>query len=162
VDSVNINNNRFANAARAKPPGQPNPVVAQNPPAAVQNPPPAPSPTNAVAAARPVELNRAIAIGQKARIEFLYSIQPDCSSNGQINVRILESPQHGTLTVENGQGFSNFPKDNQRYDCNTRKSDGTLVFYEPESGFSGKDSITLDIIWPLGQSAKWHYSVEVK
>jgi len=77
-------------------------------------------------------------------------------------VRILEKPQHGTLTVENGQGFTNYPKENQRYECNTRKSDGTLVFYEPESEFTGKDSITLDIIFPLGQSSKRHYSIEIK
>ena len=77
-------------------------------------------------------------------------------------MRILEKPQHGTLTVENGQGFTNYPKENQRYECNTRKSDGTLVFYEPESEFTGKDSITLDIIFPLGQSSKRHYSIEIK
>jgi hypothetical protein len=144
-----------------KPPATPNPTVAQNPPAA-QSPRPAPSSPNAPAAPQTVEITRVAAIGQKLRVEFLYSIQPDCSSSGETNVRIVEAPQHGTLMVENGQGFTNFPKDNQRYDCNTRKSDGTLVFYEPESGFSGKDSITVDVIFPFGQSSKRHYSIEVK
>jgi hypothetical protein len=151
----------LALAFGTKPTAPPNQAVAQNPPA-VQNPPPAQSSPNAAAAPQTVEIARVAAIGQKLRVEFLFSISPDCSSNGQTHVRIAEAPQHGTVTIENGQSFTNFPKDNQRYDCNTRKSDGTLVFYDPESGFSGKDSITLDVIFPLGQSSKRHYSIEVK
>jgi hypothetical protein len=150
----------LALALGTKPAATQNPVVAQNPPT-VQNPPAQSSP-NTAAASQTVEITRFAAIGQKLRVEFLYSISPDCSSNGQTHVRIAEAPQHGTLSIENGQGFTSFPKDNQRYDCNTRKSDGTLVFYDPESGFSGKDSITLDVIFPLGQSSKRHYSIEVK
>ena len=144
----------LALAFGAKPAATQNPVVAQNPPAQ--------SSPNTAAAPQTVEITRVAATGQRLRVEFLYSISPDCSSNGQTHVRIAEAPQHGALAIENGQGFTNFPKDNQRYDCNTRRSDGTLVFYDPESGFSGKDSITLDVIFPLGQSSKRHYSIEVK
>jgi len=53
-------------------------------------------------------------------------------------------------------------RETQRYDCNTRRSEGTLVFYEPEPEFTGKDSITLDIIFPLGQASMRHYSIEVR
>jgi hypothetical protein len=165
VDGVANTNRNLANnltvTAGAQPPAPPSPVVAQNPPAA-QSPPTVQSPPTAPNPPQLVELARVAAIGQKLRVEFLYSIQPDCSSAGQTHVRILEAPQHGTLTVENGQGFTNFPRDNQRYDCNTRRSDGTLVFYEPEAGFSGKDSVTLDVIFPMGQSSKRHYAIEVR
>ena len=165
VDNVNNNNrllaNKLADTANANPPAAPNPAVAQNQPP-LQNPPPAQNVPNAAALPQPVELSRVVATGQKLRLEFLYAIQPDCSSTGQTTVRILEEPQHGALTVENGQGFTNFPKENQRYECNMRKSDGTLIFYEPQSDYTGKDSITLDIIFPLGQSSKRHYSIEVK
>ena len=54
------------------------------------------------------------------------------------------------------------PKDNQRYDCNTRRSDGTLVFYEPGSGYTGADSISLYVIYPVGTAQTRHYAVEVK
>jgi hypothetical protein len=69
---------------------------------------------------------------------------------GATSVRVLEPPQHGRLTVGKGQGFTSFEKDNQRYDCNMRKSDGTYVFYEPEDGYEGADSVTLDITFPWG------------
>ena len=78
------------------------------------------------------------------------------------SVRILEPPQHGRLTIVNGQGFTSFARENQRYDCNLRKSDGTLVFYEPESGFAGEDSVTLDIIYPTGQSSRQRYAIDVR
>lgn len=89
-------------------------------------------------------------------------INEDLRGHGPTIVHILEQPQHGTVRVENGQAFTNFPKENQRYDCNMRKSEGTLVFYEPESEFAGKDSILLDVIFPAGQSSKRHYSIEVR
>src|SRR5262252_78278 len=131
----NTNRNFVNNVADTvgKPPAAPNPVVAQNPSPA-QSPPPAQNPSATPNPSQPVELTRVVAAGQNLRLEFLYWIQPDCSSAGITNVRIVEAPQHGTLMVEQGQGFSSFPRDNQRYDCNTRKSDGTLVFYQPESG----------------------------
>lgn len=153
--------NNVANAVTTKTTVPSNPVVAENP-APAQNPAPPQNPPNAPNASQTFELARVVATGQKLRLEFLYAIQPDCSSAGQTIVRILEEPQHGTLAVENGQGFTNFPKENQRYECNIRKSDGTLVFYEPKSGYTGTDSVTLDIIFPLGQSSKRHYAIEVR
>jgi hypothetical protein len=130
-------------------------LVALPPPAAL-NPAAAPNP------AQPPDLTKVVAIGQRLRVEFLYALEPDCSSMGVTSVRILEPPQHGKLTVENGQGFTGFAKENQRYDCNMRKSDGTLVFYDPEPGFAGNDTITLDIIFPTGQSSRQHYAIDVK
>ena len=109
-----------------------------------------------------LELTRFVAAGQRLRVEFLVAIEPDCSSMGQTAVRVIEQPAHGTLTVEDGQGFTNFAKDNQRYECNTRRSDGTLVFYEPKPDYNGADSITLNVIYPGGFAQTRHYSIEVK
>jgi hypothetical protein len=135
-----------ANAAAAQTPAVPAPVAL--PPSAM--------------AADLVDMARIVAMGQKLRLEFLYAIEPDCSSMGVTSVRIIEPPQHGRLTVENGQGFTGFARDNQRYGCNTRKSDGTLVFYEPESGFAGGDSMTLEVIFPTGQSSRRRYAITVR
>jgi Domain of Unknown Function with PDB structure (DUF3857)/Transglutaminase-like superfamily len=162
VDQVNMANALLAGkqAGPATPPAPPNPAAAQNQPA--PQIPPVQRVQNAAAPSQPTEFSRVVPSGGKLRVEFLYSIQPDCSSAGQTTVRVLEKPQHGAVTVENGQDFTSFPKENQRYECNTHKADGTLVFYRPEPEFIGKDSITLDIIYPLGQSTKRHYSIDVR
>jgi hypothetical protein len=81
---------------------------------------------------------------------------------GTTSVRILVQPQHGRLMVQKGRGFTSFEKDNQRYDCNRRKSDGTFVFYQPERGYAGKDLITLDIIFPTGQASQRRYAIDVR
>jgi len=109
-----------------------------------------------------VELTRAVPIDHKLRIDFIYAINPDCSSIGLASVRVIGQPDHGNIAVENGTGYSNFPPENQRYECNKRKSEGISIVYEPHPGFTGADSITLDIIFPHGLETKRHYSIEVK
>ena len=109
-----------------------------------------------------VELTRAVAIDHKLPIDFIYAINPDCSSIGLASVRVVGQPDHGNVAVENGTGYSKFPPENQRYECNKRKSEGISIVYEPHPGFTGADSITLDIIFPRGLQMKRHYSIEVK
>jgi transglutaminase-like putative cysteine protease len=143
-----------ANAAAAQSPAVP--LLAALPPTAGPGISAAPGPS------RPLELARVAAAGERLRVEFLYAIEPDCSSMGTTSVRILEQPQHGRLTVQKGRGFTGFEKDNQRYDCNTRKSDGTYVFYQPKTGYGGKDSFTLDVIFPTGQASRRQYAIDVR
>jgi hypothetical protein len=110
----------------------------------------------------PREITEMVAAGQKLRVAFLYSIQPNCSPVGQIAIRILEQPQHGTLTIEEGQGFTIFADDNPRAACNTSKSDGTLVFYRPNDDYLGTDAISLSISYPSGHTATRHYMIMVE
>jgi hypothetical protein len=109
-----------------------------------------------------LERTRVVASDQKLRLDFLYSMNPDCTSMGFATVRIIEQPKHGRISVENGTGFTSFPQSNQRYECNKKRSDGVVVVYEPDSGFTGTDSVNIDAIYPLGTSNKRHYSIEVK
>jgi hypothetical protein len=109
-----------------------------------------------------LERTRVVASDQKLRLDFLYSVNPDCTSMGFATVRITEQPKHGRITVENGTGFTSFPQNNQRYECNKKRSDGVVVVYEPDSGFTGTDSVNIDAIFPSGTSGKRHYSIEVK
>jgi transglutaminase-like putative cysteine protease len=143
--------NRRVDANAAASPGPPS-VPIQNAAAA---------PT-AARSPQTIETTRFVAAGQKLRLEFAYDIEADCTSRGQTTVRVLAQPAHGTVTIEKGQAFTSFPKENQRYECNTRKSDGTLIFYEPNSDYTGADSATLYIIYPSGSARTVRYSIEVK
>ncbi len=109
-----------------------------------------------------LELTRAAAAEQKSRLDFLYDLQPDCSSAGKLVVRVLEQPQHGTLSVENGQALTDFPQDDQRAACNAHQSDGTLVFYQPSADYHGADSIILSVTSPVAGDRQRHYAIEVK
>ena len=109
-----------------------------------------------------LELARAAAAEQRSRLDFLFDLAPDCSSAGKPVVRVLEQPQHGTLAIENGQAFTDFPQDDRRAACNTKQSDGTLVFYQPSADYRGADSITLSVTSSVTGTLKRHYAIDVK
>ena len=109
-----------------------------------------------------LELTRAATAEQKSRLDFLSDLQPDCSSAEKLEVRVLEQPQHGTLAIENGQAFTEFPQDDRRAACNARQSDGRLVFYQPDADYRGADSITLSVTSPVTGDLKRHYAIDVK
>ena len=71
---------------------------------------------------------------------------------GFATVRIIEQPKHGRVTIENGTGFTAFPQNNLQYKCNQHGSDGVILTYEPESGFTGTDSVNIDAIFASGTS----------
>lgn len=107
------------------------------------------------------EIARAIKIGQKGTLDFMVSLNLDCTSTGPANVRVIEQPKHGNVTVGNSMGRVNFPQDNPRSACNAKDVAGTLISYEPEAGFSGADSVTLDLTFASGSTSKRHYSIAV-
>jgi hypothetical protein len=108
------------------------------------------------------QAHRIATADHKLLLDFLYSVDPDCASKGFAAVRVVEAPKNGKLATEQGTGFPNFAKDNPRHECNIRKIDGVSVFYEPNSGFLGPDSIALDVIFPSGSLSKRRYSIDVK
>jgi hypothetical protein len=78
-----------------------------------------------------LEIKRTAVVDQVLQIDFLYSINPDCSSIGVASVRTIEGPQHGKLTIGKGSGFTNFPQENPRQACNRRRTEGMLMYYQP-------------------------------
>jgi hypothetical protein len=66
------------------------------------------------------------------------------------------------VTIENGTGFTSFPEKNLRSECNKRRSDGVSVLYDPEPGFTGPDSIDVDIVYPDGSFSKRRYAIDVR
>jgi hypothetical protein len=108
-----------------------------------------------------LEIKRTAVVDQPLQVDFLYSINPDCSSVGVAGVRTIEEPKHGKLTIAKGSGFSNFPQDNPRQACNRGRSEGMLMYYRPEAGYLGPDSLTIDVIYGDGASRKRHYAIAV-
>jgi hypothetical protein len=139
------------------------PPPAATPQAAAQTRPSSnPRPPQSGAVPQILERARAVASDKQLRLDFVYTLNPDCTSIGFATIRIIEQPKHGKITVENGTGFTSFAKDNLRYECNKSRSDGVVIVYEPESEFKGTDSVFIDAIFASGTSQKRHYTIEVK
>jgi hypothetical protein len=119
-------------------------------------------PATTQSAPQTVELRRVAAADQLLHVAFVPALNPDCSSIGFVTVRVIEQPKHGKVSVENGTGFSVYPQNDLRFECNKRKTDGINIFYSPDSRYFGADSITVDLITPDGGFGKRHYSIDVR
>jgi hypothetical protein len=109
-----------------------------------------------------IEISRVVAADRNIRLDTLFSINPDCTSIGYATVRIVEQPKHGMVTIENSTGFTNFPANNLRAECNKQRSDGVAIIYKPEPGYTGPDSADFDAIFPTGNLSKRHYTIAVR
>jgi hypothetical protein len=92
------------------------------------------------AAPNTVDLKRAGAAGAKLRLDFLYSINPDCTSIGFATIRVVDQPRHCRITIDNGTGFTNFPASNPRTECNKRSGPAARRFCG--------DPRTRKLFWP--------------
>lgn len=98
--------------------------------------------------------------GRTIHVEFYNHINADCSSIGAAVMRVTQAPLHGRVTSAVGLGFPSFAKDNQRHHCNTRRVQGTHVYYASKPGFTGQDRFAYDVIWYDGEL--WKHDVEVQ
>jgi hypothetical protein len=57
---------------------------------------------------------RTVASGAKQRIGFFAALNPDCTASGDVNVRVIKQPEHGTVETVATTGYTHFPKENIR------------------------------------------------
>lgn len=99
-----------------------------------------------------------LAAGTSARLEFLTSINPDCTPTGHApTVRVLRPPQHGSLDVAPVQDYPAFVRGNARFSCNKVRVPGTLMTYRPQADFVGTDDFTYEIF--TGGGEMMHYDI---
>jgi hypothetical protein len=92
---------------------------------------------------------RTIVSGERQRIDFYVALNPDCTPQGYVTVRIVTPPVHGELTTERGVDYPNYPKANQRYQCNLTKSPLINVYYKSNPGYVGADTATIEWDSPM-------------
>ena len=111
---------------------------------------------------RPVaEITSQVIADQSKLIAFLYELKTDCSTAAFATVSTIEPPKHGKISIDRGTGYSNFPQSNPRFDCNKNQSEGVKITYEPNRGFVGDDTLTVDILYADKSVSRRHYSIKV-
>ena len=159
LTNVNMNNYAFRNSGNAS--TRPTPVPAavatvrpatgptQTGPAQPTEPKPGsaarPAPASPPPAApAPLERKRYVAAGHAVRLDFFYSIYPDCSSIGFATVRSRRAanarPDRGR---KRHQPSPISRRTIRRVDCNKQRSDGVIVTYQPEPEYTGINSVEL-------------------
>jgi hypothetical protein len=105
---------------------------------------------------------RAALSGTEQRLDFFYAVHPDCTSEGYPTIRTVTQPVHGKLRVEQATDYTNFPKDNQRYECNKQRSPVVVVYYQSDLGYAGPDTAIIEVIFPSGVLRTYTFNVTVK
>lgn len=107
-------------------------------------------------------LERGAESGKKQRIDAFYSINPDCTAIGYPDVTVTRAPSHGQVTVDKGNEFPNFPKNNVRSSCNSVRVPATVYYYTSDDGYTGADNFSVEILTPNGFIYRKNYAVLVR
>jgi len=90
------------------------------------------------------------ASGQRIILTEFTALNPDCSSNGPVRIKIDVAPADGAIEVVSTQVFPNYPPDNVRNRCNSRRVPGQIVYYTSHAGFTGLDKVVFESFFPNG------------
>jgi hypothetical protein len=108
------------------------------------------------------QFTRVVASGTSQRIGFLYALNPDCTTSGNVSVRVTKQPEHGTVEITTATGFPTYSKENVRYKCNEHKVKGTHVNYKSAEKYVGDDALDLLVLFPAGFAWEVHLDVSVR
>jgi hypothetical protein len=114
-----------------------------------------------VFAQQPSTANISVPTGKKRLVGFFTSLNPDCSTAGEIDARVIRQPENGTVEVETGTGFANYADNNQRHACNLKPSPGMRVTYTSKESFIGSDTFEVEFLSGISDVV-WKYAVTVK
>ena len=112
-------------------------------------------------ALKPQLVVRGFDSGARQIVDDYYSVTPDCGNLGYPEIKIMHAPTHGTVSVDKGEAFPAFPKDNVRYECNKKKVASSQLFYESSPGFHGKDTFTIQVRFVNSNLRLVTYNVDV-
>jgi len=105
---------------------------------------------------------RIVASGTNQRIGFFYAVNPDCSANGDVNIRVTKQPDHGAVETAAATDFPSFERENIRYRCNQQKVRGQQVNYKSTEKYTGSDTLELLVLFPGGFNEEVHINIDVR
>lgn len=100
--------------------------------------------------------------GVQQRVEYAYALHPDCTLAGMPIAHVVTAPAHGAVTFAETQEYSNFPRGNQRYDCNKQKTPALDIYYTSATDYKGHDAFAVEILYPSGVISTRHFEMTVE
>jgi hypothetical protein len=113
-------------------------------------------------ATRVFNVNKVASPTNPIKLDFAASLNPDCSSIGPIEVRVITQPTLGQVQISRAQDYPRFTSNNQRYRCNARAVPGVRTMYTPRGGAIGQDTIVTETFFPSGNSHRTTFNVTVR
>ena len=111
---------------------------------------------------RKTDLTRYVPSGKSRTIWFVYAANPDCSSQGDIEMRTTKEPAHGAIEVVPGEGFVTFETESYRKNCGGKKLRGLNVNYKSSGGYVGPEQVVILALFPRGYAWEANFDISVK
>jgi hypothetical protein len=108
------------------------------------------------------QFTRVGASGAKLRLGFYTSLNPDCTTIGNVNIRVTKQPEHGSVETTTDINFPTYPKESSRSKCNDHKVRGVQVNYKSAEKYVGDDALDLLVLFPSGFAWEVHYDISVR
>ncbi|MCQ8279395.1 hypothetical protein NFI95_13195 [Acetobacteraceae bacterium KSS8] len=120
------------------------------------------SPNALLANAKLITVNKTTTAGAELRLASPLPLDRTCAPDGDVIVKLITPPDHGSVTITHGTVLPNFtPADGPQYLCNSRKALATLVTYRATPGFTGDDAAVIQIFFPDGRAPSVRYNITV-
>jgi hypothetical protein len=89
------------------------------------------------------------------------STNPDCTSLGTVELRVVQGPEHGRVSIRKAGVFPTFAASNPRSACNVRRVPGILATYVSQRGYVGDDLVVLEVFFPNGSAKRVTIAIRV-
>jgi hypothetical protein len=106
--------------------------------------------------------SKVVPSGEAKQLAFLTSLNPDCSVNADVTVRIVKEASHGTVEIGRGIGYPTYGRRDLRYFCNLSPREGYQVTYTSNADFKGDDEFEIEFFAPAGRYTVTRYAITVK
>ncbi|WP_210247602.1 hypothetical protein [Salinarimonas soli] len=101
---------------------------------------------------------RTAVVGKPLKLDHHMSLNPDCTSMGYPEARIIKPGSIGTVSTRKAADFSLFPASNARHVCNAKRASATQVWYVASR--AGSDTVSTRVIFPSGNAVTRTYVIE--
>jgi hypothetical protein len=105
---------------------------------------------------------RVVVSGKNSRVGFFTSLNPDCSSSADVNIRFNKQPEHGTVETSTTTHFPGYPKESVRFKCNQHRVKGTEIRYKSAEKYVGDDAFDMLVIFGDGIAWEGHFDISVR
>ena len=100
--------------------------------------------------------------GVPRQVWFSVSLNEDCSLMGEDVNRVVVAPEHGRATTRRAVVHPIFAATNPRHVCNTKSVTAPTIWYTPQAGYVGEDTMTVETIAAGGSSRTVTINIHVK
>ena len=103
-----------------------------------------------------------VASGITNQLAFLVALNPDCSSRGEMVVRITNKPQHGSAETSTISSYLRASHVKEFPNCGKEKVKGVALNYKSESKYTGDDALDAIAFYPDGWAWEVHVDLSVR